>query len=486
LTSKKEQFYIQRISELEAQLRERDQRIATLEKQVAELLKANEALVKKNAELSEQIAKLSRNSSNSSKPPSSDIVKPQRNTKSNTPRKIGAQPGHTKHERPLFTTEEIDDFQTHTLDACPDCGGILTLVKDANRVVQQVEIVEKPVNIEQHTSLCYWCEHCQKFHYAPMPANIEKGQLAGPHLTAIVAYMKGACHCSFSTIRKFLRDVVGVTISRGQLSKLLQKAAAALEQAYNELLEYLPYEAKLNVDETGHKENGDRFWMWCFRGDAYTLFKIANTRGSRVLTEVLGEDFAGVIGCDYFSAYRKYMKDCHVLVQFCIAHLIRELKYLAGLTDKSTADYGQKLLDAMRDMFSIFHKAEEITENTLAEAMDETRKTFLDIALSEVPESRPAQNLANRFRKHGDAYFRFITTPGVKPTNNLAEQAIRFVVIDRYITQGTRSEKGRAWCERIWTVLATCASQGRSAFDFIYQSIQAHFSDQPLPSLLGP
>jgi len=486
LTSKKEQFYIQRISELEAQLRERDQRIATLEKQVAELLKANEALVKKNAELSEQIAKLSRNSSNSSKPPSSDIVKPQRNTKSNTPRKIGAQPGHTKHERPLFTTEEIDDFQTHTLDACPDCGGILTLVKDANRVVQQVEIVEKPVNIEQHTSLCYWCEHCQKFHYAPMPANIEKGQLAGPHLTAIVAYMKGACHCSFSTIRKFLRDVVGVTISRGQLSKLLQKAAAALEQAYNELLEYLPYEAKLNVDETGHKENGDRFWTWCFRGDAYTLFKIANTRGSRVLTEVLGEDFAGVIGCDYFSAYRKYMKDCHVLVQFCIAHLIRELKYLAGLTDKSTADYGQKLLDAMRDMFSIFHKAEEITENTLAEAMDETRKTFLDIALSEVPESRPAQNLANRFRKHGDAYFRFITTPSVKPTNNLAEQAIRFVVIDRYITQGTRSEKGRAWCERIWTVLATCASQGKSAFDFIYQSIQAHFSDQPLPSLLGP
>jgi len=479
LTSEKEQFYIQRIAELEAQLKRRDERIAELEKQVA-------GLMEQVGKLTDKVAKLSKNSSNSSKPPSSDIVKPPRNTKSNKPRKIGAQPGHTKHERPLFTAEEIDDFQTHTLDACPDCGGILTLVKDTNRVVQQVEIAEKPVNIEQHTSLCYWCEHCQKFHYPPMPANIEKGQLAGPYLTAIVAYLKGACHCSFSTIRKFLRDVVGITISRGQLSKLVQKAAAALEQAYNELLEYLPYQAKLNVDETGHKENGDRFWTWCFRGDAYTLFKIADTRGSRVLTEVLGEDFAGIIGCDYFSAYRKYMKDCHVLVQFCIAHLIRELKYLAGLTDKTTADYGQKLLDAMRDMFSIFHKAEELTEKAFAEAMDESRKTFLDLALNEVPESRSAQNLADRFRKHGEAYFRFITTPGIEPTNNLAEQAMRFVVIDRYITQGTRSEKGRAWCERIWTVLATCASQGRSAFDFIYQSIQAHFSDQPLPSLLGP
>jgi len=137
-------------------------------------------------------------------------------------------------------------------------------------------------------------------------------------------------------------------------------------------------------------------------------------------------------------------------------------------------------------LFSIFHKAEELAENTFTKAMDESRKTFLDIALNNVPESRSAQNLADCFRKHGEAYFRFITTPGIEPTNNLAEQAIRFVVIDRYITQGTRSEKGRAWCERIWTVLATCASQGKSAFDFIYQSIQAHFYDQPLPSLLGP
>ena len=465
MTSKTEQFYIRRIAELE--------------KQVAELVKAN-------AELTDKVAKLSKNSSNSSKPPSSDIVKPPKKKKSNGSRNIGGQPGHTKHERTPFARDEIDDFQTHTLDACPDCGGKLQEVENAARVVQQVEVVKKPIHIEQHTGLCYWCEHCQKFHYAPMPAHIEKGQLIGPRLTATIAYMKGACHCSFSTIRKFLRDVVGVTISRGQLSKLIQKASAAFEQAYNELLEYLPNEAKLNVDETGHKENKKRFWTWCFRADAYTLFKIADSRGSKVLIDVLGEDFAGVIGCDYFSAYRKYMKDFDILIQFCIAHLIRELKYLAGLSDKATANYGQKLLDAMRDMFSIFHKAEELTANDFAEAMEESRKAFLSIALNDVPESRQAQNLANRFRTHGEAYFRFITTPGIEPTNNLAEQAIRFVVIDRYITQGTRSENGRAWCERIWTVLATCASQGRNAFDFICQSIQAHFSDQPFPSLLGP
>lgn len=465
MTSKKEQFYIQRIAELE--------------KQVAELTE----LVKK---LTDKVAKLSKNSSNSSKPPSSDITKPPQKKKNSGSRNIGGQPGHSKHERPPFAKDDIDDFQTHTLDACPDCGGELQEVEDDTRVVQQIEIVKNPVHIEQHTGLCYWCDHCKKFHYAPMPAHIEKGQLIGPRLTATIAYMKGACHCSFSTIRKFLRDVVGITVSRGQLSKLIQKASAAFEQAYNELLEHLPNEATLNVDETGHKENKKRFWTWCFRSDAYTLFKIADSRGSKVLIDVLGEDFAGVIGCDYFSAYRKYMKDFDILIQFCIAHLIRELKYLAGLTDKATADYGQKLLDAMRNMFSIFHKAEELTASDFADAMEESRKVFLGIALTDVPDSRQAQNLANRFRQHGEAYFRFITTPDIDPTNNLAEQAIRFVVIDRYITQGTRSEKGRLWSERIWTVLATCTSQGRNAFDFICQSIQAHFSDQPFPSLLGP
>jgi len=486
LTSQKEQLYIRRISELEAQLKQRDERITALEKQVAELIKINAELAEQVKKLTDKVAKLSKNSSNSSKPPSSDIVKPPRKKKSNTSRTIGGQPGHTKHERTPFAMDEIDDFQTHTLDRCPDCGGQLEEVKNSSNVVQQVEVVKKPIHIEQHTGLCYWCEHCQKFHYAPMPAHIEKGQLIGPRLTAVIAYMKGACHCSFSTIRKFLRDVVGVTVSRGQLSKLIQKASAAFEQAYTELLEQLPSEARLNIDETGHKENKKRFWTWCFRAETYTLFKIADSRGSKVLIDVLGEDFAGVIGCDYFSAYRKYMKDFDILIQFCIAHLIRELKYLAGLSDKATANYGQKLLDAMRDMFSIFHKVEELTASDFADAMEESRKAFLDIALTCVPGTRQAQNLANRFLQHGEAYFQFITTPDIEPTNNLAEQAIRFVVIDRYITQGTRSEKGRLWSERIWTVLATCAGQGRNAFDFICQSIQAHFSDQPLPSLLGP
>ena len=101
-----------------------------------------------------------------------------------------------------------------------------------------------------------------------------------------------------------------------------------------------------------------------------------------------------------------------------------------------------------------------------------------------MPATRASQNIAARFVKHGQAYFEFVTTPGVEPTNNLAEQAIRFVVIDRRITQGTRGETGRRWCERIWTVIATCSQQGRSVFEYLSAAVAAYFNGAEAPSLL--
>src|SRR5665213_1563641 len=116
--------------------------------------------------------------------------------------------------------------------------------------------------------------------------------------------------------------------------------------------------------------------------------------------------------------------------------------------------------------------------------LEAARDGVLRAGEQDVPASRHAQAMAKRLRKHGKSYFTFVTTPGVEPTNNLAEQAIRFVVIDRHITQGTRSEGGQRWCERIWTVIATCSQQGRSVFDYLYAAVKAHFGDGCAPSLL--
>jgi len=247
------------------------------------------------------------------------------------------------------------------------------------------------------------------------------------------------------------------------------------------------------VDETGHKENGKRFWTWVFKAELYVLFKIDKSRGSKVLIEVLGKNFNGVLGCDYFSAYHKYMKDFNVVVQFCIAHLIRDIKYLTGLPDKETKAYGKRLLAAVKDMFKVIHDRENLAPDAFTSALECARQTIMDTARTDVPSKldkkgketkREAFNMAKRFSRNGKAYFIFITTPGMEPTNNTAEQAVRFIVIDRRITQGTRSEKGRETNERLWTVVGTCALQGRSAFEFILQAVRAFFRNQPAPSLL--
>jgi transposase len=245
--------------------------------------------------------------------------------------------------------------------------------------------------------------------------------------------------------------------------------------------------AYLNVDETGHKERGKRWWTWCFRAQLYTLFKIDPSRGSEVLIAMLGREFEGVLGCDYFSAYHKYMGDCGVTVQFCLAHLIRDVKFLTELPDPVTAAYGQRVLAGLRQLFHVIHRRETMDPMRFQRALETARDKLIAVG-QRAPPRHEAQTMAKRFREHGEAYFRFITTPGVEPTNNLAEQAIRFVVIDRLVTQGTRSERGRHWNERIWTAIATCTQQGRSVFEYLCQSIDAHFTRKPPPSLLpaGP
>jgi transposase len=343
-------------------------------------------------QLQKQLAAALKNSSNSSKPPSSDIVKP---PKPQPPpgqprRKPGGQPGHTSHQRVPFPPEMLASEPTdYLLDACPGCGGHLLLTDDAEPiVVQRVDIAAVPLEIHEHRAHPGWCPHCRKEYYGPLPLSIERGGLAGPRLTTLIAYLKGGCHASFSTIRKFLRDVVGLTISRGQLAKIIGKVSRALERPYEELLLDLPEQARLNVDETGHKRCGQRHWTWCFRAGLYTLFKIDPTRSADVLIEVLGAEFDGVLGCDYFSAYRRYHRECGVVLQFCLAHLIRDVKFLTTLPDARDRAYGEGLREALRGLFGVIHRREGWTEREFRARLEAARDEVLRRGTHDVPATR--------------------------------------------------------------------------------------------------
>jgi hypothetical protein len=436
------------------------------------------------AQLEAELAAAQKNSANSSKPPSSDIVKPKKNRKDKK-RQIGGQQGHPKHTRPLIPDDEVDYIDLRCVE-CPDCHGPVVASKEPPKVIQQIEMVlpSEMISVVGFRSHACWCRKCKQVHFAPVDDATRRAGLLGPRLTALVAYLKGACHCSYSTIRKFIRDVLQIKISRGYLAKLIAKASASLKDAHEALADRLPNESPVNTDETGHKDNGQAMWTWCFRTSLFTLFKIDESRGSDVLIKMLGVEFNGILGCDYFSAYRKYMKDFGVLVQFCLAHFLRDVRFLVEHPNSRNQAYGQRVLERLRALFGVIHRREFLSAASFQTQLQNAGDELWAEVVYRVPGTNEARNLAERFEKHGESYLRFITTPGIEPTNNLAEQAIRFVVIDRKVTQGSRSKIGQRWLERIWTAMATCAQTGRSVFAFLQESLAAYFAGQPTPKLL--
>lgn len=426
-------------------------------------------------ELENKLAAAQKNSANSSKPPSSDIVKPPKNkdkndkSKTKQKRKRGGQPGHPKNERKPLSPELLDEILDLKLTKCPDCGHGLVLTADTPKVTQQIEIVEKPFIAKEFRQHFYWCEHCQCYHVADLPPEVEKSGLFGTNLTALTAYMKGRCHTSYRTLKDFFSDVMGIDVSTGFLVKQIQKTSKAPKTPYEELEELLQREKHLHIDETSFKKNGKLQWAWCFVAEFFTFFKIDASRGSKVLYETLGDDFLGSVSSDFFSAYLKYKKETETLFQFCWAHLIREIRFLAKLVD--TKVYGKRLLKYVKKKFETIHRQDELTKLGFKRLMNRHKRSIMATVQRHVPEYNKAAALAKRFEVHGESYFLFVENSDIAPSNNISEQEVRTLVMDRIVTQGSRSESGNEWNERFWTIMTTCRRQGLNVMNFLRTSL---------------
>ena len=443
-----------------------------------------------------QLAKANKNSGHSSKPPSSDITQPPTGGgRSSRPRKIGGQPGHPRHERPAFAPDPVEERQIHGLKQCPDCGSRnLEALSEPAQVVPQVEVLRKPCKVTDPVVQACRCRNCQRIHPGELPAAIAATGLIGPRMMGLLLFMQGALRTSYTGIEEFLDPVLGFKGCRGYLAKVMVRGSAALEPAVEELRALLPRQRVLNVDETGPKAKGEGLWTGCFRAGNFGLFSIQAARGSDVRMEFLGPEFNGVLGCDYFSADRKFMGKMSGSGQCCFAHLIRDLKFLAEHPEPMMPRYAQPILRAIRRMLHLIQAQAKIPRADVQSKLAWQKKRILALT-SDTTSLSPMEgyvqkqypevfNLAQRLRKHGEAYFTFITTPQIGPTNNAAEQALRFVGMDRRATQGTRRHKGRAFCERIWTVVGTCRMKKRALLGYRGEAVTAWANGLRIPALI--
>jgi len=105
------------------------------------------------------------------------------------------------------------------------------------------------------------------------------------------------------------------------------------------------------------------------------------------LIDVLGKEFDGVLGCDYFSSYRKYMKDFNIAIQFCIAHLIRDIRFLVSFPDAETKVYGEKLLESVKKLFKVICKLEGMSKQAFKNGLEEAKETIMRVATGDAPSS---------------------------------------------------------------------------------------------------
>jgi len=456
------------------------------------------ALRKEVEELKLALAKAQKDSSTSSKPPSSDIAKPKPRKKPGRPKKPrrGGQPGHKRQLREPLPDNRVNETVDYEITK-RDIERLGLIATGGFETIQHIEIPESPVYVTNHRLAVY--QDADGYFYQPDVPELE-GPIFGPRLLATIGWMKSVGHCSYSTLETWMEDVLQVPVSRGYLAKLCTATISeSLKENYEELTEAIPRQEQLGSDETSHKDNGKKHWIWCITAVTFSVFHIAKTRSREVLEKLVGEEFAGYINFDYFSANCSFAWNFSVKAQYCWAHLIRDMRFLSEKhPDKKTKAWAEQLVDRSRRLFSAWHRRDEMSEEGFHRSMITHRDRFLELVRNP-PSQKEAKNLAARFavveyieaesgKKQSydlsQDYFRFMFADAVEPTNNHSEQQIRHCVIDRRITQGTRGDAGMRYNERMWTMIATCKKQQRSVFSFLQESIMARLEGTPAPSLL--
>lgn len=437
------------------------------------------------ARLAELERRLAQNSSNSSRPPSSDPPQaPKRPGRKPSGRKPGGQPGHEGHHRQMVA--DPDRTLAHAPQRCGGCGGDLG---DAESVGDPVchQVWELPAvvcHVTEHQRLRVRCACCGKVKLADVPAGVPAGAF-GPNLCATVVGL--AAHMSREEVARFVTDTFGCPMTAASVEAICKRASDALAGAWHELADAVAEQPVVHMDETGWRWPGKRRWAWHAGTDQIAVYHLTHTRAAEVAKRLLGEDFDGILVSDRYGAYNWLDPTQR---QACWSHLLRDFQALAERGGR-TARLGRQLKQTASEVLAA-HRAHEVDGRLVA--WNEPELLNLHHRLMDLLEqgARMRDERTSRFCAGlldlWPALWNFTEIPGVDATNNRAERALRFAVLLRKRSGGTRADHGDRFIERLLTVRQTCRLQQRGLHDYLRTAITEALHAQPPPSLLpaGP
>jgi len=411
------------------------------------------------ATITELNARLGQDSSNSSKPPSGDGLKPApKSLRAKTGRKPGGQPGHQGSTPRMVATP--DQRIDHRPQECRACGHGLSGVGSTRAEARQVVDIPlvKPL-VTEHLLHHVTCPACGADTVPDVPGATRQIQY-GPNANALMAYLVTAQHLSVSRAAQLLAELMGMPVSTGTVQAAVAKAAARLAGFAAWVKQELRAAPVPHADETGLRVAGKLCRAHSASTPRATWIWVHPSRGRP------GIDDAGVLpGCtgflvsDMFSAYDTLPGLAGR--QLCCAHLLRELR---AVTDHHA--------DANPGKGCWADQAAQAIRAAIADpaSAPAAREQILDALRADEPHNHPGGKLgdkhaalARRLATRIDDYLRFTTTPGLEPTNNPAEQETRMVKIKMKITGGMRTLEGARHFTTIRSYLATARKNHQQA-----------------------
>jgi transposase len=442
-----------------------EQQLAALREQVAEVddLKA---------EIAELRERLGQNSSNSSRPPSTDppSYKPQppREPKG---RKRGGQPGHQGHRRQLVPVEEVSHVIDLKPQRCTRCGQRL---RGADPQAERHQVSEVPpvrVEVTEYRRHSLRCATCGAVTQANWPVGVARTSF-GPRAQAIVGYLTGRLSASHRDVVEAMAVLYGLRIATGSVSAIQRQVSAALTAPVDEAQRFVCRQKAQYVDETGWREAGQQKWLWVNATRDVTAFHLLDGRSADDARQVIDGSAKGVVATDRYCSYNWLAARRR---QVCWAHLARDFQAMVERGGESEQT-GRALLKQVKRLFTLWHKVRDgdLGRAQLQTAIKPVRRKVKELLEAGArAEPKKTRNTCSNILKVERSLWAFVRAAGVEPTNNAAERALRRAVLWRKKSFGTQSAEGSRFVERILTAVTTLRQQGRDVLAYLTDACRA-------------
>lgn len=438
------------------------------------------------ARVAELENRLNTNSKNSHLPPSMNrpgTNHPASNKKSD--KKRGGQPGHNGSSRALVPAEQVDEIVEHTPISCRGCGGNLTGATsvDFGRI-QQIDLPPVIATVTEHRPIALRCRACGIISRGQVPEEV-KNHRFGPNISGLMASLCGAYRMSRRETARLLGDLTNTAPSASTVQAILYETGTSLGGAMNDVKSQIMTSDVVHADETGWTMKGQRRWLWTFVSPTCTMFHSTKHRSEAAFREFMPLDYPGVLVTDRYGAYNTHPKE---LRQLCWSHITRDLTSLSEThLSEMVKHLGSKGVALSGKMFHYWHKFRDsqIDRDTLDKLLGPIKSSLKSILeqLAELPKGK-GRRFGMNLLKYWEALWTFTKVPGVEPTNNRAERAIRPAVILRKSSFGSNSEAGLLATTRLLSVVATCRQQQRNVLDYLTEAITASRQGSQTPLLL--